>query len=157
MRTVEPWTKYFQAMAEHAASRSKDPSTQVGAVVVDRDRAIVSTGYNGFPQGIKETEDRWQRPIKYDLVIHAECNAVARAAKRGVSLDGCTMYVTHFPCLNCAKTIIAAGIRELFYGTTVKGWDEDHKKAHALMSEAGILINTWEARIKGIYNFDVIL
>lgn len=143
MRQVESWAKYFKDLAEKTASRSKDPSTQVGAVLVDTDKNIVATGYNGFPSGITETPERWERPGKYDLVIHAECNAIARAAKRGVKTDGCILFVTHFPCLNCAKTIIAAGIQEVAFGQTVKGWDEDHKKAYALMREAKIEVWPW--------------
>lgn len=166
MRQVPTWPEYFREEAIATASRSKDPSTQVGAIIVDKDKATVSKGYNGFPSGILETEERWQRPIKYDLVIHAECNAIARAAKRGIAVDGCTMYVTHFPCLNCAKTIIAAGIKELYYGQTVKGWDEDHKKAFALMAEAGIKIDVWAPSMptvdldsfqKAVERFDVIV
>src|SRR3546814_12912837 len=74
------------------------PSTQVGAVLVDADNHIIATGYNGFPPGIEETPARWQRPDKYERVIHAEMNAIAHAARAGHSTAGATLYCTHFPC-----------------------------------------------------------
>src|SRR3546814_4797914 len=90
MRIVPTWTSYFMRIAQDVASRSKDPSTQVGAVLVDADNHIIATGYNGFPPGIEETPARWQRPDKYERVIHAEMNAIAHAARAGHSTAGAT-------------------------------------------------------------------
>lgn len=139
MRKVKGWAAYWMEMAHKITERSKDPSTQVGAIIVTDENYIVSTGYNGFPSKMKETEEDWlNKPVKYDTVIHAEANAVGIAAKRGSRTDGATMYCTHFPCLNCAKTIIAAGIKKLIWQTEVAGWAEENKKAKTLLEKAGV-------------------
>ena len=140
MRTVKPWEDYFFDLAILAASRSKDPSTQVGCVLVSEDKDIVSTGYNGFAPGVNESEELWERPAKYGRVLHAELNAVSRAARRGVATGGCTAYVTHHPCDQCTKTLIAAGISSIVCGGTLKGWDESHNLARTLAEEAGVSI-----------------
>jgi len=126
MRIVESWDDYFMAMARQAATRSKDPSTQVGCVIV-KDRDLLMTGYNGFPAGIEETEAMWERPTKYNIVIHAEQNAIARAARKGIAIDGSTMYLTAFPCnkVGCARLIIAAGIKRVVAQKVLAGWDDD--------------------------------
>lgn len=137
MREVPGWTEYFMHEAESAALRSKDPSTQVGtAIVVDDD--VVSKGYNGFAPGVRETEDRWQRPAKYPRVIHAEMNAIARAARRGVAIKGGTLYCTHAPCSNCTKMIIAAGIKKVVSGVPPHGWDEEHALSIEMFEESGV-------------------
>lgn len=143
MRIVVSWDQYFMTMATGAALRSKDPNTQVGVVIVDADRTVIITGYNGFAPGVLETEERWQRPQKYDRVIHAEMNAIGRAARKGRSVDGATIYSTHFPCNKngCARLIIAAGIRRVVGGASPDGWDDDHELAKRMFSEASI---RWE-------------
>jgi dCMP deaminase len=102
-------------MAEFVSSKSKDPSTKVGCVIAGEDNEILSTGFNGFARGIDETiRSRWQRPDKYKWVIHAESNAIANAARVGVSLKGSTLYMNYTPkdtlCDTCAPLIIQAGI-----------------------------------------------
>lgn len=107
------WDKRFMDLAEHVAQWSKDPSTKVGAVIVDRCRKVVSMGYNGFPQGVDDDIDRYvDRPLKYSLVVHAELNAILNA-KRDV--ENCTLYVTLSPCRECAKAIIQSGIYDVVY------------------------------------------
>ena len=140
MRTVFSWSKYLYAFAITAAMRSKDPNTQVGAVLVDEENHIIATGYNGFPPGIEETEARWKRPDKYRRVIHAEMNAIGWAARKGISTVGATLYCTHFPCnqVGCARLIIAAGIKHIVAGQPPNGWDDDHKFAKELFDEAGV-------------------
>jgi dCMP deaminase len=138
MRQVPKWSEYFMDVAMKVASRSKDPNTQVGAVITNKHHDILATGYNGFPPGCKDDDELWERPIKYDRVIHAELNAIARAARRGHALEGGILYTTAFPCLSCAKAIIAAGITDVYYDSLLKGWDEEHQKAQELMAEAGI-------------------
>lgn len=140
MRTVDQWRDYLFGFAQYAATRSKDPSTQVGAVLADKDNHVIATGYNGFPPHIEETEERWQRPQKYNRVIHAEANAIGWAARKGISTDGATLYCTHFPCnkAGCARLIIAAGIRRVVAGNPPHGWDEDHMFAKDLFDEAGV-------------------
>lgn len=113
------WTEYFMATAFLAAQRSKDPSTQVGACIVNTERKIVGIGYNGFPRGCSDLEFPWQKnasdPLqnKYLYVVHAEQNAIMN--KNSATVNNCTMYVALFPCNECAKIIIQSGIREVVY------------------------------------------
>lgn len=112
------WDEYFMGVAILASQRSKDPSTQVGACIIDGDKRILSTGYNGFPQGCSDDEFPWNRDesegeTKYQYVVHAELNAILNAS--GKRLAGSTLYVGLFPCNECAKAIIQSGIREVIY------------------------------------------
>ena len=112
------WDEYFMGVALLASQRSKDPSTQVGACIVDNGKRILSTGYNGFPQGCSDDEFPWNRDedlgeTKYQYVVHAELNAILNAS--GKSLAGSTLYVGLFPCNECAKAIIQAGIKEIIF------------------------------------------
>lgn len=144
MREVATWDSYFLDLAHHVASRSKDPSTQVGCVLVRRNE-VVATGYNGMPAEAEEKPHHWERPIKYDLVLHSEVNAVGRAARNGVSVLGTTAYLTHFPCLGCAKVLAAAGVvRVVAQRLMHSGWDEEHLKARQLFAYAGIAVEVIE-------------
>jgi dCMP deaminase len=134
---VPSWQLYFYGMAEYVATRSKDPSTKVGAVIV-KDNHIMSTGYNGFAPGVMETEERWERPSKYERVIHAEVNAIAAAAKAGHSTNYTHLYVTHYPCSNCCRLVIAAGIERVFTAAPPDGWD--HKPSARMFQEAGVRV-----------------
>lgn len=112
------WDEYFMGVAQLAAQRSKDPSTQVGCCIVDDQNRILSTGYNGFPHGCSDDEFPWNRDeslgeTKYPFVVHAELNAILN--NRGKSLAGAKLYVGLFPCHECAKAIIQAGIKEVIY------------------------------------------
>ena len=112
------WDEYFMGVALLAAQRSKDPSTQVGACIVDNSNTILSTGYNGFPKGCSDDEYPWNRneehgETKYNFVVHAELNSILNATGR--SLVGARIYVALFPCHECAKAIIQSGIREIVY------------------------------------------
>ena len=110
------WDEYFMSVALLAAMRSKDPNTQVGACRVGEDDRIISTGYNGFPRGCSDDEFPWDRDgeeTKYPYVVHAELNAILNAG--GKSLAGARVYVGLFPCNECAKAIIQAGIKEVIY------------------------------------------
>ena len=112
------WEEYFMGIAVMSAMRSKDPSTQVGACIVDQDHKVVSIGYNGMPAGIDEDKIPWGHgeglDSKYPYVCHAEFNAILNA-RHGGSLKGCTVYVTLFPCNECAKAIVQTGIKEIVY------------------------------------------
>ncbi len=141
MRVVPTWDEYFLDIAHTVAQRSKDPSTQVGAVVVDQKNRILSTGYNGFPAGTVETPDMWERPAKYDRVLHAELNAVAHAASKGHCIDGGTLYCTHHPCIECAKMLIASGIRIVVMAdSSLDGWESSNTLAYQLFREAGVYL-----------------
>lgn len=112
------WDEYFMGVALLAAERSKDPSTQVGACIIDNNNRIISTGYNGFPKGCSDDEFPWNRDAsagetKYPFVVHAELNAILNA--QGTSVVNSRLYVSLFPCNECAKAIIQSGIREVVY------------------------------------------
>lgn len=112
------WDEYFMGIASLSGMRSKDPSTQVGACIVSQDNKILSMGYNGLPLGCSDDEFPWDREgefgeTKYPYVTHSELNAILNY--RGGSLEGTKLYVTLFPCNECAKAIIQAGIRTLVY------------------------------------------
>jgi dCMP deaminase len=111
------WDHYFLRLAKEAASMSKDPSTKVGAVIVDQDRNVVATGFNGFPRGLSDDKlDYEDREIKLGRIVHAETNAILSAAQRGVSTKDCSLYVWPFPpCMPCALNIIQAGISKVFH------------------------------------------
>ena len=113
------WDEYFMGVSILAAQRSKDPSTQVGACIVDENNTIMSVGYNGFPRGCDDDEFPWERKgenendTKYPFVCHAELNAILNAG--GKNLRDCKIYVVLFPCNECAKAIIQSGIKEVIY------------------------------------------
>ena len=113
------WDEYFMAVAKLAGMRSKDPSSQVGSCIVSADNKILSMGYNGFPIGCSDEEFPWERegedPLstKYIYVTHSELNAILNY--RGGSLEGAKIYVSLFPCNECAKAIIQAGIKTVIY------------------------------------------
>ena len=138
------WDEYFISIADVVRNKSKDPSSKVGAVVVGLHNQIVSTGYNGFPRGIVQTViARWGRPVKYSFVVHAEANAVYNAARTGVSLVGCTLYLFGFtvPCTECSKAIIQSGIVRVVskaYRGDPEWWTDDLILSKALLLEAGV-------------------
>ncbi len=112
------WDEYFMGIALLSAARSKDSNTQVGACIVSNDKRIVSMGYNGMPNGCNDDVMPWERvgdylDTKYPFVCHAELNAILNHGS--VSLRNCTIYVTLFPCNECAKAIIQSGISRVVY------------------------------------------
>ena len=133
------WDEYFMGVAQLAAKRSKDPSTQVGACIVSRDNKILSIGYNGFPIGCSDDDFPWEKTDstpdhnKYLYSTHSELNAILNY--RGGSLEGTKLYVTLFPCNECAKAIIQAGIRTLIYDSD-KYADSDSVVASKRMLDA---------------------
>lgn len=114
---VLTWDEYFMGLAHLSAMRSKDPSTQVGAVIVSKEHRVVSIGYNGFPNGCSDDEFPWDREgdfgaTKYPYVVHAELNAILNSTQ---VVRGCSIYVSLFPCNECAKAIIQSGITRIVY------------------------------------------
>ena len=114
------WDEYFMAIAVLSSKRSKDPSTQVGACIVSRDNRILSIGYNGAPNGYDDDEFPWEREgenlkTKYPYVCHAEMNAILNYRGNRKELENARIYVDLFPCNECAKLIIQAGIKEVIY------------------------------------------
>lgn len=111
------WNDYFMAVALLSAQRSKDPNTQVGACIVGEDKRIIGVGYNGFPNGCSDDELSWEKEgdflnTKYASVIHAELNSIMNS---NTNLNNTIMYVTLFPCNECAKAIIQAGVKKIYY------------------------------------------
>lgn len=113
------WDHFFIEMAALIATKSKDPSTKVGCILVGEDNQVLSIGYNGFPRGVSGDDDpqgeRWKRPIKYEFVEHAERNAIFNAALTGISLKGARAYLNWepTPCAPCTRAFIQAGIVEI--------------------------------------------
>ena len=113
------WDEYFMGVAKLSSMRSKDPNTQVGACIVSQDNKILSMGYNGFPRGCSDDVFPWAREgddeleIKYSYVTHAELNAILNY--RGGDLEGAKIYVSQFPCNECAKAIIQSGIKTVVF------------------------------------------
>lgn len=144
------WNRRFLELAEVIASWSKDPSTKVGCVIVDRHRGIVSTGFNGFPRGIADDHRLENREAEYPIICHAEENAIMHAARVGTSLSGCVAYVTFPPCTRCARSFIQAGIREVFYPGGVEippRWKADFELSNRMLWEAKCY--TWPVSTQG--------
>ena len=136
------WDTRFLGLAKHISGWSKDPSTKVGCVVVGEDREVRSTGFNGFPRGIEDTAERLNnREMKYPMICHAEENAIMHAARIGISLKGCTAYVTWPPCSRCARSLIQAGVLEVVYPDDSEipdRWQEDFEIATSMFNESGV-------------------
>jgi dCMP deaminase len=140
----DKWDIRFIELAKHISNWSKDPSTKVGCVVVGEDREIRSTGFNGFPRGIEDDDERLlDREKKYLLICHAEENAIMHAARTGVSLKGSTAYVTWPPCSRCARSLIQSGIKEIIYpepGEIPERWIDDFTISNSMIEEAGVIV-----------------
>lgn len=131
----------FMRVAQTMASYSKDRSTQVGAVALDDNLNVISTGWNGFPRGVNDDiEERHQRPEKYLWTAHAEENLVAQAAYGGRSLKGSTVLVTAlFPCATCARMLIQAGVVRIIAPKVAnERWAEQNAVAQTMFNEAGV-------------------
>lgn len=142
------WDMRFLDLAEHISTWSKDPSTKIGAVVVDpKTKRVLSMGYNGFPRGINDSINRLDdRELKYSLVVHAEMNAIYNATLNGVSLDNSTIYVHGLPvCSDCAKGIIQVGINRVVYKSIRDDatWNESFDKSRQMFQEVGIEITVY--------------
>jgi dCMP deaminase len=146
------WDEYFMGVATLASMRSKDPNTQVGACIVSSENKILSMGYNGFPVGCSDDVFPWEREgelvnTKYAYVSHAELNAILNF--RGGSLDGTKLYVTLFPCNECAKAIIQSGIRKVIYESDKYDGTEGNIASKKMLKEAGVEL------VKIPYSIDV--
>lgn len=143
------WDSYFMLIAQASAQRSKDPSTQVGACIVSQSNKILSIGYNGMPCGCDDNSMPWNRDgayidTKYPYVCHAELNAILNNA--GCNFTGSKIYVTLFPCNECAKAIIQAGIKEVIY-LDDKYAESDAIKASKYMFEVvGIKVRQYDKK-----------
>ena len=137
------WDEYFMGVAHLSGMRSKDPNTQVGACIVSPDNKILSMGYNGFPKGCSDDDFPWEREnaedgnqTKYPFVTHSELNAILNY--RGGSLEGTKLYVSLFPCNECAKAIIQAGIRTVVYDSDKYRGTPSNRAARRMFAAAGV-------------------
>ena len=134
------WDEYFMGLAHLSSYRSKDPNTQVGAAIVDQNNRVVSVGYNGFPKGCDDDEFPWSREggvlvSKYAFVVHAELNAILNSPR---SVAGCTIYVSLFPCNECAKAIIQSGITKIVYESDKYADTETTIASKRMLAAAGV-------------------
>ncbi|MDC0888307.1 dCMP deaminase family protein [Candidatus Thioglobus sp.] len=139
---MNKWDQRYLALAKEVSTWSKDPSTQVGAVTVGSKKEVLSQGFNGFPRGIKDNDERYNdRETKYKLVVHAEMNAIYNATYSGTSLDGATLYVYGLPiCSECAKGIIQVGIKKVVVEKSkeLDNWNESVQLSKKMFDEAGV-------------------
>ena len=134
------WDEYFMGLAHLSALRSKDPNTQVGACIVDQDHKVVSIGFNGMPRGCSDEDFPWDREggfldTKYAYVVHAELNAILNSPR---PVKDCTLYVSLFPCNECAKAIIQSGIRKVIYESDKYDGTEGNIASKKMLREAGV-------------------
>ncbi|NXQ45259.1 DCTD deaminase, partial [Catharus fuscescens] len=155
------WPEYFMAVAFLSAQRSKDPSSQVGACIVNSENKIVGIGYNGMPNGCSDDVLPWTRTganrldTKYPYVCHAELNAIMN--KNSADVKGCSMYVALFPCNECAKLIIQAGIKEVIFMSDKYHDTTEMTAARRMFDLAGIIYREFKPRCsKIIIDFDSI-
>lgn len=155
-QNVLSWDEYFMGLAHLSALRSKDPSTQVGAAIVDQNKKVVGIGYNGFPTGLNDDEFPWEKSddyknSKYAYVVHAELNAILNAISK---LDGCTIYVSLFPCNECAKAIIQSGIKKLVYEDDKYADSDAVVASKRMLSAAGLEMVRLPKKIRVSVNID---
>ncbi len=145
------WDEYFMGIALLAANRSKDPNTQVGACIVSPENIIISTGYNGLPNGCSDDEFPWERSgeeTKYPFVVHAELNAILNAGGR--VLRGARLYVALFPCNECSKAIIQSGISEILYLSDKYADTDAIRASKRMLDAAGVRYRRIETKLDAI-------
>ena len=140
---LKKWDLRFLEMARNAASWSKDPSTKVGAIIVDDDKRVISVGYNGFPKGVRDDERLDDRQEKYKIIVHAEVNAILFAKN---SLESTILYTYPFmPCSRCAGLVIQSGIKRVVsYKNTNPRWEKDFNISRQMFQEAGVEVLEYE-------------
>jgi dCMP deaminase len=148
------WHEYFINLSYEIAKKSKDRSSKVGCVMVGPDNEIRSTGYNNFPRGMDDTiESRHERPEKYEWTEHAERNAIYNAARMGTALKGCRSYQQWYPCPDCARAIVQAGIIEVIVDDRddnpwkseeyIERWGDRMKISLQILTECGVKVTHW--------------
>ena len=144
------WDEYFMGIAFLSGMRSKDPSTQVGACIIDEDKKIIGIGYNGFPMGSSDDSMPWDKEgdflnTKYPYVCHAELNAILNSIK---SLKDCIIYVALFPCHECTKAIIQSGIKEIVYLSDKYTNTDSNRASKKMLDAAGVKYRRFEPDIE---------
>lgn len=150
------WDEIFMREVYLWASKSKDPRTKIGAVLV-KDNIPISHGYNGFARNVKDDTKRYNdRPTKYKFVVHAEDNTVLNCARRGISSVGSTLYTQCVPCCECAKSIIQGGITDIVVHNlwpTMNNWEKSQEHSKVMFDEVGIKIRVFSYPL-GIEGFN---
>lgn len=141
------WDTYFLALVSLISKRSKDPNTQVGAVIVNDLNQIISTGYNGFPRGIDDNLHSWLREgewkdTKYPYVVHAELNAILSSK---TNVRDCVLYTSLFPCNECSKSIIQSGIKKVIYSNDKYDYMIENKISKQMLKTAGVKLELKKA------------
>lgn len=150
------WINHFLRMCDLLAAMSRDDKTKVGCVLIGPDKEVISTGFNGFPRGVRDDRDeRYERPAKYMWFEHAERNAIYNAARRGAPLKGTTLIINAPPCTDCARGIIQSGVEEIIYPkdhafANRSDWQENIDTATAMLLEADVVVRVYDTS-KQIY------
>ena len=152
----QKWDKYFFEIIKVISTKSKDSSTKVGAIIVSQNNEIISTGFNGFPRGVVDdplvVPERYNRDTKLLFTAHAESNSIFAAARRGIPLEGCKIYVEFTPCSECMKAIIQSGIAEIILNgdsptfnnkALYERWRNHFVCSKTMAREANILIRVY--------------
>jgi dCMP deaminase len=157
---MKDWDQYFIEMAYQVATRSKDPDSKIGAVIVTPDHQLLTTGYNGLPRGLDdEIPERLKRPLKYQWIEHAERNAIYNAGRIGTQLMGGIIYVPAAPCMDCARGLQGVGIIEvvthkLWEDRAESLWSKDWKEsitlARELFFECGINLRSYDGPVDNV-------
>jgi len=147
---TQDWDHYFLDLVRTVSTKSKDPHTQIGCVIVAPDRAMRTTGYNSFVRSLDDSvAERSERPEKYWWIEHAERTAIYNAARMGTSLNGCTIYVPSLPCVDCARAIVSVGIREVVNSRqAVEVWlqktqcQPHNERVRQMFAECGVVMRS---------------
>jgi len=155
------WDELFFNLIKEYKLKSKDPSSQFACLIINPDKSIVASGFNGFPRGVNDDAERYaNRELKYKLVSHAEANGICQAAKHGIALDGCSIYVESYPCSTCCKLIIQSGIKEIVLNGDSEihndtgpasfrvRWAEEIKMTEMMCQEAQVSIRVYHKDAK---------
>ena len=138
-RPILEWDEYFMSLALITAKRSKDPVTQVGAIICDKNYKVLSMGYNGFPRTIGRSNDEtysWKKPNKYLYVVHAEENCILNGSIK--DYEGCTIYSTLFPCNKCTQSVIQVGISKVVYYSNKNMDTLEYRASLDMLINAGV-------------------
>ena len=155
---IPSWDELFMRMVYLISTKSRDPRTKIGAVLV-RDKRVVSMGYNGFPGGVKDLPDRYNnKSDKYKYVVHAEDNTILTASRFGISTVGTSLYTNGIPCCECSKSIIQGGVTEIIVhkqwpDMIHSGWIESTTVSKTMLSESNIKIRIFD----GVLNLSSLL
>ena len=141
------WNEYFMSIADLSSKRSKDPKTKVGACIVDPiEKHIISIGYNGLPRGMIDSKEIWESDEKHAFVVHAEANAILNT---NADLHGKTVYVTMFPCNECAKLLAQKGVKKIVYKDDKFLYKQSGKYALEIFKSAGIIVERYNEKLQG--------